>query len=420
MGPTSSRMSRRRLLTLVPVALAIGIGSSLILLAVDELATAVQSVLWKHLPGAFALSPYSAGWIILVLTCIGFLVGLAVWKLPGHAGPDPATVELAGPPPPVRSLPSLLLVTVLALGGGVSLGPENPITATNVALACLLGVKLLPKIPERMLVALGTAGTIGALFGTPVGAALLLSEAPNGGDDTPLWERLFGPLVAAGAGALTTRLFAQPDMVLAIPAYPGFAPIDLVTGSLVALAAGAAGLAAVYLFPLAHKVFRLMRNPVITLTVGGLVLGLLGALGGPLTLFKGLDQMKELTATSAGRTAAGLAGLAAVKLAALIIAVTCGFRGGRIFPSVFIGVAIGLAVAALVPAIPQALCIASAVLGLVIVVTRQGWLSLFLAVTVVPDVALLPVLCLVALPVWILVMGRPEMIVPAPRSRPAT
>ena len=76
-------------------------------------------------------------------------------------------------------------------------------------------------------------------------------------------------------------------------------------------------------------------------TAGGFLLGILGIVGGPITLFKGLEQMKELTANAGAYSAGGMGWVALVKLAALVIAATCGFRGGRIFPSVFIGVALG-------------------------------------------------------------------------------
>lgn len=70
----------------------------------------------------------------------------------------------------------------------------------------------------------------------------------------------------------------------------------------------------------------------VALPVGGLVLGLLGALGGPLTLFKGLDEVKTLAANPEGWSAGRFALMFAVKLAALLVATSCGFRGGRIFP----------------------------------------------------------------------------------------
>ncbi|STQ43701.1 putative ion channel protein [Ewingella americana] len=65
-------------------------------------------------------------------------------------------------------------------------------------------------------VILAAAGTIGALFGTPIAAALIFSQMLGGDKDVPLWDRLFAPLVAAGAGALTTDQFFEPDFSLNI------------------------------------------------------------------------------------------------------------------------------------------------------------------------------------------------------------
>jgi len=58
---------------------------------------------------------------------------------------------------------------------------------------------------------------------------------------------------------------------------------------------------------------------------------------------------------------------------------------------------------------------------MVLVVTRDGWLSLFMAAAVVPGFKLLPLLCIVMLPAWLLLAGRPLMLVskylPATRNK---
>jgi hypothetical protein len=46
---------------------------------------------------------------------------------------------------------------------------------------------------------------------------------------------------------------------------------------------------------------------------------------------------------------------------------------------------------------------------MLVAVTRQGWLSLFIAVVLVGDLHLLPMLCVAILPAWLIVTGRPEM-----------
>ncbi|HBV5299102.1 TPA: ion channel protein, partial [Klebsiella oxytoca] len=63
-----------------------------------------------------------------------------------------------------------------------------------------------------------------------------------------------------------------------------------------------------------------------------------------------------------------------------------------------------------VPAVPAAITVSCAILGLTLVVTRDGWLSLFMAAVVVSDTTLLPLLCIVMLPAWLLLAGKPLMI----------
>ncbi|MEU5955834.1 ion channel protein [Streptomyces sp. NPDC047525] len=402
----------RALLPLVLPALLVGVGSSLILLLLSFVAERLQDLLWDTLPDAVGVSGTSAGWIIAALTAAGLVVGLIVWKMPGHAGPDPATLGLVDPPLPVRVLPGIALAVIVGLAGGVSLGPENPITAINIAIAYALGMKAMPRTPAAEWVGLAAAGTIGALFGTPVAAALILSETVAGPPDPrPLWDRLFAPLVSAGAGSLTTVLIAHPTFEIDVPAYDGPHWGDVLSAMVVSSAAAVVGLAAVYAFPYLHRAFRQLGHPVLMLTVGGLVLGALGALGGHLTLFKGLEEMKELTAEASDHDAGNLLLLAVVKLLALCVAATCGFRGGRIFPAVFVGVALGMFAHALVDAVPPALAITCGILGVLLATTRQGWLSLFTAAAVVPDLDLLPLLCVAALPAWLLVTGRPDMLI---------
>lgn len=204
-------------------------------------------------------------------------------------------------------------------------------------------------------------------------------------------------------------LIARPTFDLGLPKYPGTHWGDLLTALVIAPLAAALAMAAVYAFPYVHALFRRLRHPVLALTAGGLVLGLLGALGGHLTLFKGLSEARTLAERPDGWSAGSFALMAVVKLAALLTAAACGFRGGRIFPAVFVGVALGLCAHALVPAAQPTLAVVCGVLGVLLAVTRQGWLSLFTAAVLVADPNVLPLLCVATLPAWLLVTGRPRM-----------
>ncbi|MFJ4904003.1 ion channel protein [Streptomyces sp. NPDC093249] len=400
----------RTLLPQVLPALVVGIGAGLLFLAISFLSEKLQHVLWNDLPDALGIGGYSSLWIIAMLTATGVAVGLVVWKVPGHAGPDPAATGLGGPPLSPAVVPGLLLASTLALAGGVSLGPENPIIATNIALAYWLGRRAAPAVPGAAWVALASAATIGALFGTPVAAALVISEALTGQPGPgSLWDRLFAPLLAAGAGAMTTQLLAEPSFDLGLPPLTDPGWTDLLGSLVIASAAALFGLAACSLFPRVHSAFTRLRHPMLMLPAGGLVLGLLGALGGHLTLFKGLAEVKELTSSIGGWSSGELAKLAAVKLLALLVASSCGFRGGRIFPAVFIGAAFGLFCQALVPEVHPAVAVSSGVLGILLATTRQGWISLFTAAVLAASPATLTLLCLASLPAWLLVTGRPQL-----------
>ncbi|WP_334644615.1 ion channel protein [Klebsiella aerogenes] len=400
--------ARTMLLLSIP-AILIGIASSLVLIVAMKIAAILQSILWSDLPAHVGIAADSPLWIIAILTLTGIAVGLVVRFSPGHGGPDPATESLIGAPIATNALPGLLAALILGLAGGVSLGPEHPIMVVNIALAVALGSRLFPRVSSLDWTILAASGTIGALFGTPVAAALIFSQTLNSSSDVPLWDRLFAPLLAAAAGALTTGIFFHPNFTLPIPHYPHLRIVDIISGAIVTLIAIAVGMVAVWCLSRLHALIHRLKNPVLMLGIGGFLLGILGVIGGHITLFKGLDEMQQL-ASSQTLGAGDFLLIAVVKLAALVLASACGFRGGRIFPAVFVGVSLGLMLHAHVEAVPAAITISCAILGLVLVVTRDGWLSLFMASVVVPDTTLLPLLCIVMLPAWLLLAGKPLMI----------
>ncbi|MFU2316398.1 ion channel protein [Rahnella sp. PCH160] len=401
----------RLMLAFALPAIIIGVLSSLILVAIMMLAGALQTLLWQNIPAVLHVNTQSASWTLFMLTLTGIGVGALIRYMPGHAGPDPATESLIGAPVAISSLTGLALALMLGLAGGVSLGPEYPITVINIALAAAFGARFMPKVPTTDWVILAAAGTIGALFGTPIAAALIFSQTLGTNKDVPLWDRLFAPLLAAGAGAITTDQFFQPDFSLTIPAYDSSRLIDVFSGSVVVLIAIALGMLAIWLFPHMHRLFNSIQNPVLRLGLGGFVLGLLALIGGEITLFKGLDEMKQLAHSNQLFEMGPLLAITLTKLAALVVAAACGFRGGRIFPAVFVGVSLGLMLHQYAPDVPAAVTVSCAVMGMVLVVTRDGWLSLFMAAAVVPGLKLLPLLCIVMLPAWLMLAGKPLMLV---------
>ncbi len=415
--PTSAELLRT-----VPLALLIGVMCAVTLVALSWLAERLQVAIWEELPGAWGLAGADGlpwWWTVGVLTVTGLLVGATVRWTPGHAGNDPATTGMVAPPLPVHALPGLALALVLGLAGGVSLGPENPIIALNVALAVwLVSRRARTAVDPARPTVLATSGTIGALFATPVAAALLITEAfaERGSDGRRVFDRLFLPLVTAGAGSVTAYAVGAPSFSVDVAAYLAPSGWDLLTAPALAIVAALLVALGASALPIVHRVVHTIGSPVLALGLGGLVLGVLGVLGGPLTLFKGLDEMQQLAETADERAWHQILALAVVKVAALVVATAAGFRGGRVFPAVFVGVALGLAATELLPAVHPAVAVAAGVMGAVIAVDRDGWIALFMAAVVVGDVQLLPLLCLTLAPLWLVARLLPEMLVPAPAA----
>jgi H+/Cl- antiporter ClcA len=417
--PTDGGASPRQLLVLAIPAIVLGAFAALLLWALEQLADLLSGVLWDTLPDALGVDP-NGWWIVLILTLTGLAVGLGLRYFPGHGGPDSATTELISPPLKLSVLPGLAVVTVLSLAGGVSLGPENPIIAINVAITVALFARLLPQVPAQIAVLIAGAATVGALFGTPVAAALLFTgivAAAKGGGS--LWDRLFLPVAAAGAGAVTMHLLGQPPMAFDLPPYGGPQAIDLLTGSLVAIGAVVITLAALVAFPIFWRGLHALRHPILIALVGGFLLGILGLIGGPITMFKGLTQMGELLENVGDYDGTQLAVIAGIKILALLVAASALFRGGRIFPAAFIGVALGMLGHVLIPGMPLGLAVACGILGVVLVIARDGWLAIFLGVAIPTDITLLPMLCVIVVPPEAPAPAAPPEPAPAPAPAPS-
>ncbi|MDN4478601.1 ion channel protein [Demequina sp. SYSU T00039] len=412
-GPGPAQLARAA----VP-ALLIGAASALILFGADELALLLEHWWWETLPHLLGVEEDARWWIVVVLTITGALVGLVLWKAPGHGGHDTAAVELIAPPLPLRALPGVLAALVLGLAGGVSLGPEGPIIMIGAALAVLAYRWLAPAVPVTAVLVIAAAGMLGAMLGTPVAAALALTGALGGVKGGHLWDRLFAPLVAAGAGAAMYHLLGGVSWDMGLPAYEP-AWVDLLTASVVAVVAALAGVGAAALFTPAWRLSRRLGHPMVYATVGGLLLGLLGVVGGHITLFKGAAETAEILADRDQYGVGALILIIVVKLVAVVVAGASGFRGGRIFPALFVGVVVGLLGHALIPGLPLAMAVAAGVMGMVLAISRDGWFAIFGGVLVAGDVATLAILCIAILPAWLVVTRAPHMLVRLPEQERA-
>jgi len=347
-GPSGAGLDGRAYLRLVLLGAAVGVPAALVAALFLALVHDIEHWLWHDLPDALGHS--SAPWYLVVgIPVVGAAIVVAArLMLPGDGGHSPIE-GLSMAPTPVANAPGVALAALGTLPFGAVLGPEAPV----IALGSVVGVAAARFSPagERATKVLASAGgfaAISALFGGPLVAGMLLVEGGIG-MGAMLLPVLLPGFVAAGVGYLVFVGFGNwggleaPGLVVSdLPLYDGVHLLDLivavvvgVVGALVVLMARRGG----------GRVDGLggrLGLPALLLG-GGLAVGLLAELGGRLgadpmdILFSGQDSLNAVT--SAGSTKIVLV-LLVGKFLAYIVSLGCGFRGGPVFPAIFLGVAL--------------------------------------------------------------------------------
>ena len=321
-----------------------------------EAVAEIQTLIFTDLPNDLGFHGAPSWWPLPWLTLSGVLVALAIRHLPGTGGHEPSEGFKAGAPVQPVELFGVVAASMATLSLGVVLGPEAPLIAIGSGLG-VLAVHLAKRDAPRMTaVVIGTAGSFAAistLLGSPlVGAFLLMEMAGLGG---PMMEIVLMPgLLAAGVGSLIfvglnklTGFGTFSLTVSSIPHVGSPTAIEFVWAIVIGL--GAAVIAtgifmlARMLRPLVER-RRLLLTPVMGLAVGALAVAFAEWTGRSSSevLFSGQDALPRLVQQAAGWSVGALLLLIVCKGLAYSISLS-GFRGGPIFPSMFIGAAGGIA-----------------------------------------------------------------------------
>jgi len=344
----AARPDGREYLRLVLLGAAIGIPAALVAALFLALVHDLEHWLWHDLPDALGHS--SPPWYLVVgLPLAGAAIVVAArLLLPGDGGHAPLE-GLSMAPTPVAHAPGVAIAALGTLPFGAVLGPEAPV----IALGSVVGVATARFSPlghhaTRILSSAGGFAAISALFGGPLVAGMLLVEGGIGMGSVLLPVLLPG-LVAAAIGYLVFVGFGSwggldtPGLVVAdLPPYDGVHGYDLVVAVVVGVIAALVVLGA---RRLAERVDRLGGSfglPALLLG-GGLAVGILAEVGGQLgadpadILFSGQDS---LTAVAFADSTKIVVILLVAKLLAYAVSLGCGFRGGPVFPAIFLGVAL--------------------------------------------------------------------------------
>jgi len=355
----------RGYLVLLVLAAIIGAPISAIAYGFLALVTKLQGWIFTDLPKGLGFHAEPLWWPLLPLAVAGVLVALTIQYLPGRGGHSPADGFRAGEgAPSPAELPGVVLAALATLSLGVVLGPEAPLIALGGGLGVLairLANRDAPARASAMMAAAGSFAAISTLLGSPLLGAFLLMEA-SGLGGAALELVLLPGLLAAGVGSLIftglDSLTGLGTFSLAIPNLPHLGPPtvgefgwSIAVGVLAALVGS--GIRWLGLFLRSYTERRmLLLTPVAGLAVAGLAIAYAAGTGKSSSdvLFSGQNALGPLITHSAGYTVGALLLLLACKGLAYGTSLSS-FRGGPIFPAMFIGAAGGMVLSHL-PGLP--------------------------------------------------------------------
>ncbi|MGH3409535.1 MAG: chloride channel protein [Streptosporangiaceae bacterium] len=355
-GGAAELIRSRRYLALLLLAAAIGAPISALAYFFLYVVNRLQHLAFTSLPSGLGFHGTPVWWSLPLLAIAGLLVAATIKYLPGGGGHSPADGFHAGGAPIPSQLPGVILAALATLASGAVLGPEAPLIAIGGGLAvCVvrLSRRDVPASAEQMVAGAGSFAAISTLLGSPLLGGVLLMEA-IGLSGVMLELVLMPGLLAAGVGALIfTGLDAWTGLgafSLKIPHVPHVgAPTVSEFGwaFVIGVAAALTGIGirrlALVIRPLVER-RMLLFTPVVGLAVGGLAVAYAEGSGRSASevLFSGQSALPKLVEHASSYSAWILLLLIACKGLGYALSLSS-FRGGPVFPSMFLGAAGGMA-----------------------------------------------------------------------------
>lgn len=293
-------------------------------------------------------------WLIpIIVTAGGLLSGVLVFRFAPEAeghGTDAAIDAVHRNPRMIRARAVVvkIIASAITLGSGGSGGREGPTAQISAGFGSLLA-RTLDLSPEdgRVAVSVGIGSGIGAIFGAPLGGAVLAADIVYR-DDFEV-EALVPGLISSIVGYTVFGLIDgfHPLFGYAAPGYEFHQPIQLLWFAIIGIVAGLVGL--VYAKTFYGIVALSGKLPVSTMfrpAVGGLLVGLL-ALAVPEVLGTGYGWVQH--ALDRGQLLSLplwliLVLLPLAKILATSLSIGTGGSGGIFGPGMVIGAFVGSAV----------------------------------------------------------------------------
>ncbi|QCR22487.1 chloride channel protein [Pontibacter sp. SGAir0037] len=319
------------------------------------------------------LAQFQSYYVIAVMTAAGLLAGLIIHFLgdPGEMDLIVNNIRFKGGRLEPRNNPSMILSSLLCIASGGSAGPEAPLVQIVGSTGTWIARKLKIKGEDlRSLSLAGMASAFTALFGAPLGGTLFALEILHHKHVVEYYQALMPAFVASCSSyvifILITHIGIGPTWHFPVYAIPELN--DFFYAMLYALAGTAAGWLFIFIVRQCRLGFKKLRLPIyLKMTIGGFLIGLL-AYFVPLSRYFSHDQLNELLAGEF--TVHFLLVLLIVKILAISLTVTSGWRGGFIIPLFFVGATVGMLVNTIFPGQNLPLILVSCMAAINACVTR--------------------------------------------------
>lgn len=353
---TAALLRSRAYLRLLVFAALLGVPVSAFAFGFLALTNKLEPVLYTDLPKALGFHEEPQWWPLPVLAAGGAAVALIIRRLPGRGGHEPTDGFAATGVLPAAALPGVFFAAVVTLASGAVLGPEAPLLALGGGLAVAAVRLVKPDLPAQAVAVIGATGSFAAvssLLGSPLLGAFLLMEASGLGGPA-LGAVLVPGLLASGIGALIfvgfgswTGLGTYSLTLHHVPAASGPTAAEfgwaLVIGVAGALVASGVQWLALRLKSRVER-DRTLRTTILGLLIAGLAIAYAhgSGHGSAEVLSSGQSALDPLLRDRGTYTVGALVLLVACKGLAYSASLSA-FRGGPIFPAVFLGAAGGIA-----------------------------------------------------------------------------
>ncbi len=338
-------------------------------------------------------------WYIFFIIIVG---GLLIALLQHYHDGDNLAQQIAAARNPqeqkIRNAALMALIAIVAVGFGGAVGPEAGILAVITELSALVAYVIARNnaTEQRLIGEIGTAGALGGLYGSPAGGAIIAQEHP----EAPKWQLYLAGLAGLLGLLMTAKQILPGNPVqISLPEYiPDEGGTDIILSIPSALLGAAVGLSFLLILPRLQRI-RAKMGSAFMQTLGMTTLFAILAATLPILRFSGHHELDAMLHWGQEAGMASLLALGFLKVLALALCLSAGWRGGAIFPLLYAGAAAGGSALWLLPQLPVTAALVSGMAAAMTAGMGNPIAAIFIALLLLGPVAIWP-LCVGVLMGW--------------------